>query len=122
MSSGRRIVILEPDRYPEAAEVMLGSVGTVIRRRKRTPQSLAVPPAPSAEASMLVGEERRATVAALRRLPPRRLPLRRHLRLRLRVRFHASWVPGAPPTTRCTSKISKTPALPPGSRVATPTH
>jgi RNA polymerase sigma-70 factor (sigma-E family) len=44
---------------------------TVIRRRKRTPQSLAVPPAPSAEASMLVGEERRATVAALRRLPPR---------------------------------------------------
>ena len=44
---------------------------TVIRRSKRTPRPLPVPPAPSAEASMLVGEERRAAVAALRRLPPR---------------------------------------------------
>jgi D-3-phosphoglycerate dehydrogenase len=39
MSSGRRIVILEPDRYPEAAEAMLGSVGTVIRRRTSEPIS-----------------------------------------------------------------------------------
>ncbi len=44
---------------------------SVHRRSKRTPRSLAIPPAPSAEASVLVGEERRAAVAALRRLPPR---------------------------------------------------
>jgi RNA polymerase sigma-70 factor (sigma-E family) len=44
---------------------------TLLRRAKRTPRALAIPPAPSAEASMLVGEERRAAVAALRRLPPR---------------------------------------------------
>jgi RNA polymerase sigma-70 factor (sigma-E family) len=44
---------------------------TLLRRAKRTPRALATPPAPSAEASMLVGEERRAAVAALRRLPPR---------------------------------------------------
>lgn len=66
------------DRLPDEANVLaylrvsvVNGCRTVIRRRKRTPQSLAVPPAPSAEASMLVGEERRATVAALRRLPPR---------------------------------------------------
>jgi RNA polymerase sigma-70 factor (sigma-E family) len=66
------------DRLPDEANVLgylrvsvVNGCRTVIRRRKRTPQSLTVPPAPSAEASMLVGEERRATVAALRRLPPR---------------------------------------------------
>jgi RNA polymerase sigma-70 factor (sigma-E family) len=66
------------DRLPDEANVLgylrvsvVNGSRTVIRRRKRTPQSLAVPPAPSAEASMLVGEERRATLAALRRLPPR---------------------------------------------------
>ena len=66
------------DRLPDEANFLgylrasvVNGCRTVIRRRKRTPQSLAVPPAPSAEASMLVGEERRATVAALRRLPPR---------------------------------------------------
>jgi RNA polymerase sigma-70 factor (sigma-E family) len=66
------------DRLPDEANVLaylrvsvVNGCRTVVRRRKRTPQSLAVPPAPSAEASMLVGEERRATVAALRRLPPR---------------------------------------------------
>ena len=66
------------DRLPDEANFVgylrasvVNGCRTVIRRRKRTPQSLAVPPAPSAEASMLVGEERRATVTALRRLPPR---------------------------------------------------
>jgi RNA polymerase sigma-70 factor (sigma-E family) len=66
------------DRLPDEANFIgylrvsvVNGCRTVIRRRKRTPQSLAVPPAPSAEASMLVGEERRAAVAALRRLPPR---------------------------------------------------
>lgn len=41
------------------------------RRARRMPRPLAVPPAASAEAVVLVGEERRAAVAALRRLPPR---------------------------------------------------
>ena len=66
------------DRLPDEANVLaylrvsvVNGCRTVLRRRKRTPQSLAAPPAPSAEASMLVGEERRAAVAALRRLPPR---------------------------------------------------
>jgi RNA polymerase sigma-70 factor (sigma-E family) len=66
------------DRLPEDTNVLgylrvsvVNGCRTVIRRSKRTPRSLAVPPAPSAEASMLVDEERRAAVAALRRLPPR---------------------------------------------------
>lgn len=66
------------DRLPDDVNVLgylrvsvMNGCRTVIRRTKRTPRSLPVPPAPSAEASMLVGEERRATVAALRRLPPR---------------------------------------------------
>jgi RNA polymerase sigma-70 factor (sigma-E family) len=66
------------DRLPEDTNVLgylrvsvVNGCRTVIRRRKRTPQSMAIPPAPSAEAAMLVGEERRAAVAALRRLPPR---------------------------------------------------
>jgi hypothetical protein len=62
---------------------------------------------------------RRLIIATLRsRLSLCRLPLRP--RLRLWVRFQASGVP-APPTTRCTSKISTTPALLAGNRVATPT-
>ena len=44
---------------------------SALRRARRAPRSMAVPPAPSAEAAVLVGEERRAAVAALRRLPPR---------------------------------------------------
>ena len=66
------------DRLPDDTNVLgylrvsvVNGCRTVIRRRKRTPQSMAIPPAPSAEAAMLVGEERRAAVAALRRLPPR---------------------------------------------------
>jgi len=66
------------NRLPEDTNVLgylrvsvVNGCRTVIRRRKRTPQSMAIPPAPSAEAAMLVGEERRAAVAALRRLPPR---------------------------------------------------
>lgn len=62
------------DRLPDETNILaylrvsvVNGCRTVLRRRKRTPQSLAVPPAPSAEASMLVVEERRATVAALRR-------------------------------------------------------
>jgi RNA polymerase sigma-70 factor (sigma-E family) len=66
------------DRLPADANVLgylrvsvVNGCRTMIRRSKRTPRALPVPSAPSAEASMLVGEERRATVAALRRLPPR---------------------------------------------------
>ena len=44
---------------------------TVLRRAKRTPRVPAMPYAPSAEDGALIGEEQRATVAALRRLPPR---------------------------------------------------
>jgi RNA polymerase sigma-70 factor (sigma-E family) len=44
---------------------------SVIRRARRAPRPLAVPNAASAEADALRGEEQRATVAALRRLPPR---------------------------------------------------
>jgi RNA polymerase sigma-70 factor (sigma-E family) len=42
-----------------------------LRRARRVPRPLAVPPAASAEADALAGEEQRAAVAALRRLPPR---------------------------------------------------
>jgi RNA polymerase sigma-70 factor (sigma-E family) len=66
------------DRLPDDTNVLgylrvsvVNGCRTVIRRSKRTPRPLPLPPAPSAEASMLVGEERRAAVAALRRLPPR---------------------------------------------------
>jgi RNA polymerase sigma-70 factor (sigma-E family) len=44
---------------------------SALRRAKRIPQALAVPSAPSAEADALVGEEKRAAITALRRLPPR---------------------------------------------------
>ena len=44
---------------------------SVMRRARRAPRPVAVPSAASAEADVLRGEEQRATVAALRRLPPR---------------------------------------------------
>jgi RNA polymerase sigma-70 factor (sigma-E family) len=66
------------DRLPDGANVLgylrvsvVNGCRTVIRRNKRAPRPLAVPAVPSAEAAMLVGEEQRAAVAALRRLPPR---------------------------------------------------
>jgi RNA polymerase sigma-70 factor (sigma-E family) len=66
------------DRLPEDSNVVgylrvsvLNGCRTVLRRQKRTPRDLAAPPVPSAEAAALVGEEQRAAVAALRRLPPR---------------------------------------------------
>src|SRR5580704_1591270 len=44
---------------------------SVARRNRRVLRPLAVRPAESAEAGVLVGEEQRAAVAALRLLPPR---------------------------------------------------
>ena len=44
---------------------------SALRRSRRAPRPLAVAPAASAEAVALSGEERRATVAAMRRLPAR---------------------------------------------------
>ena len=66
------------DRLPDGSNVLgylrvsvLNGCRTVLRRQKRDPRVLAVPAAPSAEAAALMGEEQRAAVAALRRLPPR---------------------------------------------------
>lgn len=50
---------------------VLNGCRSAIRRARRVPRAVAVPHAASAEADALSGEERRATVAALRRLPPR---------------------------------------------------
>lgn len=50
---------------------VLNGCRSVIRRGRRRPRPLAVPAAPSAEADALAGEERRAAVAAVRRLPAR---------------------------------------------------
>jgi RNA polymerase sigma factor (sigma-70 family) len=65
------------DRLPDHDNVLgylrvsvLNGCRSAIRRTRRTPRALAVPPAPSAEADALAGEEQRAAVAALRRLPP----------------------------------------------------
>ena len=44
---------------------------SAIRRARRAPRAVAMPYAASAEADALSGEERRAAVAAVRRLPPR---------------------------------------------------
>jgi len=44
---------------------------TAHRRARRKPAALAEPDGASAESVVLAGEERRATVAALKRLPPR---------------------------------------------------
>lgn len=50
---------------------VLNGCRSVLRRSRRVPKPLAVPHAPSAEDGALVGEQQRAAVAALRRLPPR---------------------------------------------------
>jgi RNA polymerase sigma-70 factor (sigma-E family) len=50
---------------------VLNGSRSAIRRTKRIPRPQVVPPVVSAEAAVLAGEERRETVAALRRLPAR---------------------------------------------------
>jgi RNA polymerase sigma-70 factor (sigma-E family) len=50
---------------------VLNGCRSALRRSKRTPRPLAVPPAASAEATVLAGERQRETITALRRLPPR---------------------------------------------------
>jgi RNA polymerase sigma-70 factor (sigma-E family) len=50
---------------------VLNGCRSALRRSRRIPRPLALPAAASAEAEALAGEEQRATVAALRRLPPR---------------------------------------------------
>jgi RNA polymerase sigma-70 factor (sigma-E family) len=66
------------DRLPSHDRVLgylrvsvLNGCRSAIRRSRRTPRPLAEPPAPSAEAAALAGEEQRAAVTAMRRLPPR---------------------------------------------------
>ena len=66
------------DRMPSHDNVLgyvrvsvLNGCRSAIRRARRTPRPVAVPYAASAEAEALVGEEQRAAVAAMRRLPPR---------------------------------------------------
>lgn len=50
---------------------VLNGCRSAVRRSRRAPRILTVAPAPSAEADALSGEERRAAVAAMRRLPAR---------------------------------------------------
>jgi RNA polymerase sigma-70 factor (sigma-E family) len=50
---------------------VLNGSRSALRSTRRVPRPLAVPAAASAEATVLAGEERRETVAALRRLPSR---------------------------------------------------
>ena len=66
------------DRLPAHDRVLgylrvsvLNGCRSVLRRARRAPRPAAVPHAVSAEADALSGEEQRATVAAVRRLPPR---------------------------------------------------
>ena len=66
------------DRLPDGSNTVgylrasvLNGCRTALRRQKRIPRPLGVPAAPSADAAAMVGEEQRAAVAALRRLPPR---------------------------------------------------
>jgi RNA polymerase sigma-70 factor (sigma-E family) len=66
------------DRLPDHGNVhgylrvsVLNGCRSALRRSRHVPRPLAVPAAASAEAEALAGEEQRATVAALRRLPPR---------------------------------------------------
>lgn len=66
------------DRMPSHDNVLgyvrvsvLNGCRSAIRRARRTPRPVAVPHAASAEAEALAGEEQRAAVAAMRRLPPR---------------------------------------------------
>lgn len=50
---------------------VLNGCRTVLRRAKRSRHPFAEPDVPSAEAYALIGEDHRAVLAALRRLPPR---------------------------------------------------
>jgi len=50
---------------------VLNGCRSVLRRARYLPRGFTEPAAASAEADMLVGEEHRAVLAALRRLPPR---------------------------------------------------
>jgi RNA polymerase sigma-70 factor (sigma-E family) len=50
---------------------VLNGSRSALRRTRRVPRPVAVPAAASAEATVLAGEERRETLVALRRLPPR---------------------------------------------------
>ncbi len=66
------------DRLPSHDKVVgylkvsvLNGCRSMMRRSRRGPAPIEVVPAASAEADALVGEDRRAAVAALRRLPPR---------------------------------------------------
>ncbi len=66
------------DRLPDHDKVhgylrvsVLNGCRSALRRTRRTPRVAAVPHAVSAEADALAGEEQRAAVAAVRRLPPR---------------------------------------------------
>ncbi len=66
------------DRLPEHSNVLgylrvsvLNGCRSVVRRARRVPRPLPAPPAASAESDVLVGEEQRAAVTALRRLPAR---------------------------------------------------
>jgi len=66
------------DRLPSHDNVLgyvrvsvLNGCRSVIRRARRAPRPVAMPDAASAEADALSGEEQRAAVAAMRRLPAR---------------------------------------------------
>jgi RNA polymerase sigma-70 factor (sigma-E family) len=66
------------DRMPDHANALgyvrtsvLNGSRSALRRGRRAPRPLAVPPAASAEATVLAGERQRETITALRRLPPR---------------------------------------------------
>jgi len=66
------------DRLPDHDNVVgylrisvVNGCRSALRRARRTPRVVALPSAASAEADALAGEERRAAVDALRRLPPR---------------------------------------------------
>jgi RNA polymerase sigma-70 factor (sigma-E family) len=66
------------DRLPTHDNVLgyvrvsvLNGCRSALRRARRAPKPSALPDAVSAEAAALSGEERRAAVAAVRRLPPR---------------------------------------------------
>jgi len=50
---------------------VLNGSRSALRRSRRVPRPLVVPPAASAEATVLAGERQRETIIALRRLPPR---------------------------------------------------
>jgi RNA polymerase sigma-70 factor (sigma-E family) len=71
-------VYLAWGRLPEHDRVLgylrvcvINGCRSAIRRGKRVPRVLALPPAASAETDVLIGEEQRAAAAAMRRLPTR---------------------------------------------------